>query len=77
MKITILGTGAWGSALSLLLAKNGHQITLWSALRWQLEEIRNTHKINSVIKGILFPENFIIEDDIHIEIGRASCRERV
>lgn len=66
MKITILGTGAWGSALSLLLAKNGHQITLWSALRWQLEEIRNTHKINSVIKGILFPENFIIEDDIHI-----------
>ena len=28
-RISILGTGAWGIALSSLLADNGHQITLW------------------------------------------------
>ncbi|MCK4499979.1 hypothetical protein KAU11_05735, partial [Candidatus Babeliales bacterium] len=28
--VTILGAGAWGTALSVLLAKNGHDVLLWS-----------------------------------------------
>ena len=30
MKITVLGSGAWGTALAMLLQKNGHEVTLWS-----------------------------------------------
>ena len=30
MKITMLGSGAWGTALANLLCENGHQVTLWS-----------------------------------------------
>ena len=29
-KIAVLGAGSWGSALSLVLATNGHDVTLWS-----------------------------------------------
>ena len=30
MKIAVLGSGAWGTALALLLQKNGNEVTLWS-----------------------------------------------
>ena len=30
MKITVLGSGGWGTALALLLTDNGHDVTLWS-----------------------------------------------
>ncbi len=30
MKIAVLGSGGWGTALALLLVENGHSVTLWS-----------------------------------------------
>lgn len=30
-KVAILGTGTWGTALSRVLAKNGHDVTVWSS----------------------------------------------
>ena len=30
MKITVLGSGGWGTALALLLLENGNDVTLWS-----------------------------------------------
>jgi glycerol-3-phosphate dehydrogenase (NAD(P)+) len=30
VRITVIGTGAWGSTLATLAAENGHQITRWS-----------------------------------------------
>ena len=30
MKITVVGSGGWGTALAILLHKNGHQVTVWS-----------------------------------------------
>ena len=29
-KVGILGAGSWGTALSLLLYNNGHDVTVWS-----------------------------------------------
>ena len=28
--VGIMGAGSWGTALALLLHKNGHQVTVWS-----------------------------------------------
>ena len=36
-KVCIAGAGSWGLALALVLEKNGHEVTVWSALP---EEIR-------------------------------------
>ena len=30
MKTVVLGSGGWGTALSLVLHRNGHPVTLWS-----------------------------------------------
>ena len=28
--VGVIGAGSWGTALSVLLADNGHQVTVWS-----------------------------------------------
>ena len=39
MKISILGAGTWGTALSILLAENKHEVTIWSALQKEVTEL--------------------------------------
>lgn len=44
MKIGVLGAGTWGMALSALLDKNGHDVTVWSALPEEIDCLASTHK---------------------------------
>ena len=32
-EIGMIGAGSWGMALAVLLHNNGHQVTIWSALK--------------------------------------------
>ena len=40
-KVSVIGAGSWGTALALLLSKNGHDVTMWSILE---DEIRMLDK---------------------------------
>jgi alanine dehydrogenase len=40
MKITVLGAGAWGTALAKVLHENGNAVTLWDIATDTLEEIQ-------------------------------------
>ena len=51
MKITILGSGGWGTALANLLSENEHQVTLWSFLKEECENLQKTRE-NPFLKGI-------------------------
>ena len=62
MKITVIGSGAWGTALSLLLCGNGHQVTLWSFLASEAETLR-TQRENPMLKGVRLPEELEIVND--------------
>ena len=55
MKITVLGSGGWGTALSLLLLDNGNDVTLWSFLEKEAEVLRTTRE-NPMLKGVVLPE---------------------
>ena len=54
MKITVLGSGGWGTALALLLLENGHEVTLWSYTREESAVLRDTHE-NPMLKGVVLP----------------------
>ena len=55
MKITVVGSGGWGTALALLLVENGHDVTLWSHRPEKAEELRRTRE-NPMLKGVTLPE---------------------
>lgn len=43
-QIGVIGAGSWGISLSMLLHNNGHQVTVWSALAAEIEELNSTHR---------------------------------
>ncbi len=63
MKITVMGSGAWGTALALVLVDNGHDVTLWTYKTEQAEEMRKT-RCNSRLKGVELPGVLAISDEL-------------
>ena len=55
MKITVLGSGGWGTALALLLLDNGNDATLWSHREDGAAELRRKRE-NPLLKGVALPE---------------------
>ena len=51
----MLGSGAWGTALALLLMRNGHEVTLWASSEEKAEELRRTGQ-NPALPGIRLPD---------------------
>lgn len=59
MKITVLGSGAWGTALALLLQKNGHEVTLWSYCEAESRALRE-QRDNKMLPGVPLPETLVL-----------------
>lgn len=51
-RILVLGAGSWGTALANLLAKKGHEVTLWSYERTVADAINETHENPLYLRGI-------------------------
>ncbi|MDF2474483.1 MAG: Glycerol-3-phosphate dehydrogenase [Anaerocolumna sp.] len=63
-KVSVLGAGAWGTAISMLLGNNGHEVTLWSALVPEVEMLRKERELVDKLPGIKLPESVSISDDL-------------
>lgn len=61
-KVSILGGGSWGIALAVLLHKNGHEITVWSALDKEITMLRENHE-HKMLPGVKLPEDMIFTTD--------------
>ncbi len=55
MKIAVLGSGGWGTALALLLVENGHDVTLWSYTEEESRVLREKGE-NPMLKGVPLPK---------------------
>lgn len=70
-KVSLLGAGSWGTALAIVLANNGHEVTLWSALSSEVTMLRENREHKDRLPGIKLPENISISDDLE-----ASCQDK-
>lgn len=62
-KIGVIGAGSWGTALAVLLANNGHEVTMWSKLQTEIDMLKNDRQLAS-LEGVILPESVAVEADL-------------
>lgn len=71
MRIAILGSGAWGTALAISLAER-HDITLWSRDAEQVEVMRATQRNQRYLPDIPLPDNLTLTSEIADALHQAE-----
>ena len=56
-RVTVLGTGAWGTTLAQVLCDAGHQVLLWGRNEEVVVEINASHINHKFLPGIQLPED--------------------
>lgn len=62
MKVAVIGSGAWGTALAIRLQKNGHDVTLWTFEKELIPQMTE-ERINIRLPGAHLPEGLQISGD--------------
>lgn len=65
MKICILGAGAYGLALALAFYRNNNQVTVWTKIEAEKDELVTTHQNKKALPGVLIPEEIQITTDLN------------
>lgn len=69
--VSVLGAGAWGTALALVLESNGHNVTLWSALADEVNTLKTKRELVDKLPGAILAESIIISDNLE-----ESCKDK-
>ncbi len=62
--VGIMGAGSWGTALSVLLSDNGHQVTVWSIDEKEVEMLSAKREHESKLPGVKIPEDMTITGNL-------------
>ncbi|HMH87344.1 MAG TPA: NAD(P)H-dependent glycerol-3-phosphate dehydrogenase [Steroidobacteraceae bacterium] len=62
--MTVIGAGSWGTALAILLSREGRLTQLWSRDAEQLDAMRNARRNMRYLPDALFPESLQVAVDL-------------
>ncbi|HBA97670.1 MAG TPA: NAD(P)H-dependent glycerol-3-phosphate dehydrogenase [Lachnospiraceae bacterium] len=63
-KVSFLGAGSWGTALAVMLARHGHNVTLWSAVDSEVKMLKENREHKDRLPGVKLPETVVITDNL-------------
>lgn len=63
-KISVIGSGGWGTALAALLKNNGHEVCLWSWCDSERENIEKNGENKEFLPGVTLPKGIIYTSEI-------------
>jgi len=72
MKIAVLGSGSWGTALGQVLAENGHEVVLWGREDHIADEINQAHTNSHFLPGINLPTAIVATTDLKEALDQAT-----
>jgi glycerol-3-phosphate dehydrogenase (NAD(P)+) len=72
MNISVLGAGAWGTALALVLEENGHHLTLWGHDPVHLAAMAASRRNEPYLREIELPRTWRFEPDIRSAVKEAD-----
>ncbi len=70
-RAAIIGAGSWGTALSVVLHNNGHEVTIWSIVKEEIDMLRDRHEHVDKLPGVKLADDMIFTTDL----GEA-CRDK-
>ncbi|MCH8003530.1 MAG: NAD(P)-dependent glycerol-3-phosphate dehydrogenase [Nanoarchaeota archaeon] len=71
-KISIIGAGSWGTTLSVLVAENGYDVTLWVKEKSNAESIVKHRENKQYLPGIKIPDKVKVECSIEKAVENAD-----
>jgi len=71
--IAVLGAGSWGTALAILLARNGNRTLLWGRGEAMLAAVARHRGNERYLPGQRFPERLAVEPDLSRAAGAAGA----
>jgi len=63
-RVTVVGDGGWGTALALLLLRNGHAVRLWGAFPDYVEAVRRTRENTKFLPAVPLPDELDLASDL-------------
>jgi glycerol-3-phosphate dehydrogenase (NAD(P)+) len=70
-KIAVVGSGSWGTALAVMLSRNGYNVDLWGHQEKHIGQLNIDRENKKYLPGILFPENLHLVSDLKDAIRSA------
>lgn len=71
-KISILGTGGWGTVLSILLHNKGFKVSLWGATPDYVKFLKKNRENTKYLQGIKIPSDLSITSNIDDAQSKAN-----
>ncbi|MBE0450076.1 MAG: NAD(P)H-dependent glycerol-3-phosphate dehydrogenase [Clostridia bacterium] len=72
MKVAVIASGSWGTALSMVLDSNGHDVVTWARDEKQIKEILRTRKNEKYLPGLVLPDGIDFTNDINTAVEGAQ-----
>lgn len=72
MKIAVIGSGGWGTAISVLLANKGYKVYLWSWRQEETDRLNRDRENKEFLQGISLPENIICSHNMEECVNQAE-----
>lgn len=63
MKVSVIGSGGWGTAIAILLANNGHEVWLWSWIQEETDRLNHDRENKEFLPNVKFPDNIHCSHD--------------
>jgi glycerol-3-phosphate dehydrogenase (NAD(P)+) len=70
--VAVLGSGSWGTALAVHLARTGHGTVLWGIETGELDAMARERVNARYLPGVTLPEGLAIEHDLARAVARAD-----
>lgn len=72
-KVAVLGAGSWGTALSIVLHDNGHDVRLWTRSEETANLLNRTHRNDKYLKNVTLPDDLRVYSDLEVAIEDVSA----
>lgn len=72
MRVALIGSGSWGTALALVLNDNKHEVVCWTIEESTIKDVNENQENSRYLPGIKIPNEIIFTSDLSKAISGAE-----